>query len=336
MASWYYMKDGRRIGPIDGKALKRVAASGALLPTDQVWTDGQPVWIPASSVRGLFPAAPDAALATMGDSLESLAQAATYTQTENAGRPNRRSVEPRRRNVTAWLIGFVAVLLLAGGAIYWMVLTPGGPDHNIARMVETTLLPSGKSPQGSPPARAASIDLETFKELYRIAKRIEGAQEAGLKRGDFATLLQEFATALSIAKDNVATDQENKVLDLYRRAFEIWKDSAALWDETNAMPQRIGEAEKHKDMICNVLGGAPAIDEIQKCQTYSLFIGEGKLPIQSYLDKKPTAAADLAERYKLPVEEQEAWKYIRADSYKKLWQRAGKVAGDANRLAKGK
>jgi hypothetical protein len=40
MADWYYAKDGERHGPVSPAELKKMAASGELEPTDQVFQEG--------------------------------------------------------------------------------------------------------------------------------------------------------------------------------------------------------------------------------------------------------------------------------------------------------
>lgn len=54
MANWHWMKGEQRNGPINTTALKKLAQAGQLLPTDMIWRDGLPQWVPASSVKGLF------------------------------------------------------------------------------------------------------------------------------------------------------------------------------------------------------------------------------------------------------------------------------------------
>lgn len=57
MAEWYYSAgDGVQRGPVDSAALKRLAASGRLSPSDLIWREGMTEWAPASKVNGLFPA----------------------------------------------------------------------------------------------------------------------------------------------------------------------------------------------------------------------------------------------------------------------------------------
>ena len=56
MASdWYYAKGKQKVGPVDATELKRLAATSILMPEDLVWKQGQPKWLQASSVKGLFP-----------------------------------------------------------------------------------------------------------------------------------------------------------------------------------------------------------------------------------------------------------------------------------------
>ncbi len=54
MSEWYYSKAGQEIGPIPGGRLKKLATAGELSPSDFIWRDGLPEWVPASQVKGLF------------------------------------------------------------------------------------------------------------------------------------------------------------------------------------------------------------------------------------------------------------------------------------------
>ncbi|MSR45315.1 MAG: DUF4339 domain-containing protein [Phycisphaerales bacterium] len=55
---WHYSKNGQTFGPVDGVALKQLASSGQLLPTDLVWKEGMPEWSSAEKVKGLFASTP--------------------------------------------------------------------------------------------------------------------------------------------------------------------------------------------------------------------------------------------------------------------------------------
>jgi hypothetical protein len=56
MASeWFYTLNGEQSPtPATSEQLRQFAASGQLLPTDMVWREGMPNWVPASSIKGLF------------------------------------------------------------------------------------------------------------------------------------------------------------------------------------------------------------------------------------------------------------------------------------------
>lgn len=54
-AHYYYMKDDRRHGPVTALALRQMAATGQLAPTDLVWKPGFAHWKAASKAKGLFP-----------------------------------------------------------------------------------------------------------------------------------------------------------------------------------------------------------------------------------------------------------------------------------------
>lgn len=53
--SWFYTREGERIGPVSFSALRVKAADGALNPRlDLVWTQGMESWRPAGEIEGLF------------------------------------------------------------------------------------------------------------------------------------------------------------------------------------------------------------------------------------------------------------------------------------------
>jgi serine/threonine protein kinase len=52
---YFYTRGEEQCGPVSSSELKALAAAGSLLPTDQIWKDGMPEWVPASSAKGLFP-----------------------------------------------------------------------------------------------------------------------------------------------------------------------------------------------------------------------------------------------------------------------------------------
>lgn len=54
-AQWYYAIDDEEGGPITAQELKKLADSGKLKPTDQVWKDGMPDWVNAGTLKNLCP-----------------------------------------------------------------------------------------------------------------------------------------------------------------------------------------------------------------------------------------------------------------------------------------
>jgi len=53
-AQWFYTKNGQRMGPVTDAELKQLAASGTILPTDQIWKEGMSAWTNAGSIKSLF------------------------------------------------------------------------------------------------------------------------------------------------------------------------------------------------------------------------------------------------------------------------------------------
>ncbi len=54
MAQWYCMVGGQRYGPISPQTLEQWAQEGRIRPSDSIWREGMPTWVPASTVEGLF------------------------------------------------------------------------------------------------------------------------------------------------------------------------------------------------------------------------------------------------------------------------------------------
>ncbi len=58
-SQWHYTAGGKQSSaPVSFATLRQLAAGGKLRPTDQVWTDGMAQWAAASTIEGLFAAAP--------------------------------------------------------------------------------------------------------------------------------------------------------------------------------------------------------------------------------------------------------------------------------------
>ena len=53
MSEWFYTKNEQQHGPVPIEQLNQLAATGALSPSDLVWKDGMPAWLPASQIPGL-------------------------------------------------------------------------------------------------------------------------------------------------------------------------------------------------------------------------------------------------------------------------------------------
>jgi hypothetical protein len=52
--AWYYSENGKRVGPVSESEIRTLASTGQITPSGLVWRTGQPDWIPAASVPGLF------------------------------------------------------------------------------------------------------------------------------------------------------------------------------------------------------------------------------------------------------------------------------------------
>ena len=60
-AEWHVSIDGSQSGPVPVEKIRSLAVSGQLKPTDHIWKEGMADWVPASSIKGLFPQQPPTA-----------------------------------------------------------------------------------------------------------------------------------------------------------------------------------------------------------------------------------------------------------------------------------
>src|SRR6516164_9826622 len=52
---WFLAKNRHKLGPFTANQLQEMARAGQLVPTDMVLSEGDPRWVAASAVKGLFP-----------------------------------------------------------------------------------------------------------------------------------------------------------------------------------------------------------------------------------------------------------------------------------------
>jgi hypothetical protein len=55
---WFYAKDNQPFGPLTLGELRELADTQFLAPSQLVWTEGMPDWVPAGTLPVLFPPAP--------------------------------------------------------------------------------------------------------------------------------------------------------------------------------------------------------------------------------------------------------------------------------------
>jgi GYF domain 2 len=56
MPDWYYTSGGQQQGPVNEDQLKSLVAAGSIRPSDLVWNQSMPQWVPADQIGALAPA----------------------------------------------------------------------------------------------------------------------------------------------------------------------------------------------------------------------------------------------------------------------------------------
>lgn len=125
---WFYVREGRREGPVRRARLLELVRGGWLGPEDLVWTEGMPEWMPAGTVDWLFGG-------RMARVVHGMLDAATHTPPRRPAAARRRAVlvdwdrvEPRQLvAVAGGLLAALgaAFLLIASSPLAWWLLWGG-------------------------------------------------------------------------------------------------------------------------------------------------------------------------------------------------------------------
>ena len=126
---WFYRRDDQQHGPISSDQLKELAASGEVRPTDIVWKEGLPQWIPAAKLKGL--------------SFGEAARASVATKPRNG----------LRSPVVLAVLGGLAIL----GAAYWAY-------HSFLQAPPTASRTVGGTPERSDGGQAVAARSVAFPE----------------------------------------------------------------------------------------------------------------------------------------------------------------------------
>jgi hypothetical protein len=123
---WYYARNNQKHGPLTGQQLKRAAVTGQLQPTDMVWKEGMPKWVPASGVKGLFQPAQTAAAvpARAAVARQPSTDSHAVPQADTAAGAHDNEPSPRRSSRKAvWLVAaFGAGVCVVGMCVVGIVI----------------------------------------------------------------------------------------------------------------------------------------------------------------------------------------------------------------------
>ncbi len=138
---WYYAKNGQQLGPVNRDTLQDLATSGQLAPSDLVWTEGMPAWVPARSTPGLFPAAPTPGPAPVSTTPYQVKPPEEVTRPyiprpefERGPEPDEGDYTPRYRtpagpNKALIAVGAVVAVLVVIGVIVLIAVLAKGSDN---------------------------------------------------------------------------------------------------------------------------------------------------------------------------------------------------------------
>lgn len=138
-AQWYYAQNSQQFGPLPVEQLRSMFSTGALRPSDLVWSDGLSAWTPAGQVPALqmapavyhqpapAPAYAPAPAPSPAPAYATPASAPAYGQTGEVSE----EVVKLLRSTKPWVrflsvLGFIGLALLVLGCIAILVIPIGG------------------------------------------------------------------------------------------------------------------------------------------------------------------------------------------------------------------
>ena len=144
---WFYVREGRREGPVRRARLLELVRGGWLAPDDLVWTEGMPEWVPAGTVDWLFGG-------RVARAVHGMLDAATHAPPRRPATARRRPAplvdweNVEARHVVAVAGGLLAALgaaflLIASSPLAWWLLVGGAVLLAVGLHVELGPLATG-------------------------------------------------------------------------------------------------------------------------------------------------------------------------------------------------
>jgi hypothetical protein len=138
-SKWFYAHDGKAFGPTTAQTLKQLAASGQLLPSDEVWKEEMRRRVPADKVNGLV--FPPLQVIPVTEELKEVVKQDFPTVLKLAQAEDDLSKQ-RRVPVWLWIAGIpIAGLLLCCGFVGFVGFSR---ISNISRVDTSQSIPAGQ------------------------------------------------------------------------------------------------------------------------------------------------------------------------------------------------
>jgi hypothetical protein len=170
------------------------------------------------------------------------------------------------------------------------------------------------------------IRKELFEPLFRVATELKGGQDVGINRSQFGTLLQKFATEVTIAKEKSETPLEREAADAYGVVLQTYKDAAKVWDVKISLPQLKQQADEWYRQY------APVRDSGQY-RGFLIAIAYG-IPLTVY-PEGTTGLDEIVRQYELTTTNRDGnFQTIPEDSIQVLWERARLKNDEVDKLRK--
>ncbi len=234
---WHYTLNGQQaIAPITATQLKQLAASGQLKPTDFVWQYGMLEWVPANSVKGLFPAAaPSPAPAVLPAPAAPIPSVVESLKQEAQSIIRKYSIG----TIPSWVESLKQVEDVRGSYTAPQAIVQSGGDEE-SRRRDASLRPRWLREIIGQQAivQRLSIVLNACKKLKEPLSHILFDGPPGMGKTTFANALaNELGTSIQMTSGSALT----KPADLLTFLTNVEEGSVLFIDEIHRMPRLVEE-----------------------------------------------------------------------------------------------
>ena len=269
---WYYAKQGapgaQPAGPYTWEELSSLARAGSLTPTDLVWNQALPSWLPGAQILGLFPSVPSAAQPAVTQIRAPQPPAPQPTAAQPVApqpSPYGWGAQPpaaygwgtqpppgypprRRRSMLWWVIPLVVVVLAGAGLGVYFGFLRDGDDVVVSTSTTKRTTTTTEAPTTSTTVATTTTTAPTTTTTTEPASWAEASPSTGPSPREAHSMVYDAGSALVLLFGGWDVDYAYNDTWAYDAAANTWTDLAPggdLPDRTRVPPDRLRLRYRH-------------------------------------------------------------------------------------------